>query len=249
MKFLLISSNNKLKPFLERSFSHQSAKVIHYDNPIKAMDNIEEISPDVIFFAAADYPRHWKPFIIYLRSIFSRRETVFILMITDSFSDEEAEKAEYLEVNAILDEDLTSRQTVERLGSIIARYHRTTDFRRFVRYIPASIDRIDFIYTNPYSSSIVTGRVLDISNGGLRFEPEDERETKGLDKSSIINSASLRIGDLILSVRVRALRIERSIGFSFYDLDLETENQIVEYLNGRSERELALVTSEESAEA
>jgi len=245
MKFLLVSTSDSLKPFLERSFNHQAAEVIHYDNPIKAMDNIDEIEPDVVFFAATDYPRHWKPFVMYLRNSFSRRESIFILMISDSFPTEEADKAEYLQVNAILDEDLSSRQTIERIGTIISRYHRSNDIRRFIRFIPTEVDRVAFTYTNPFTFSIVGGRVLDISTGGLRFEPVRESETTHLDLFTVVSCASLRLGTSVIPIKVKVMRVDRSIGFEFIDLTLETETAIITYLDQRSERDLAFVVSED----
>jgi hypothetical protein len=40
MTLMLVSQSDTLKPFLERTFTFQQADVIHYDNPIKAMDNL-----------------------------------------------------------------------------------------------------------------------------------------------------------------------------------------------------------------
>ncbi len=238
MKFLLVSSSDALQPFLERSFSHQAAEVIHYDNPIKAMDNLDEIEPDVVFFAAVDFPRHWKPFVTYLRNTYSRRESVFILLIPDSFSEEEANKAEHLEVNAVLDEDLTSRRTVEQVRAIITRYHRMKDIRKFSRVIPNENDHIDFLFTNPYTFHIVRGRVLDLSSGGLRFEPWTEKEARTIDPFSVVSAASLRVGTRIIPVRVRVVRVQRSIGFEFVDLEIDDESTIIDYLDGRAERDL-----------
>ncbi len=60
MKAILISemleSSQELKPFLKG----YDFDLIHYRTPLKAMDNLEEISPDAIIINTIDFPRHWK---------------------------------------------------------------------------------------------------------------------------------------------------------------------------------------------
>jgi hypothetical protein len=239
MKLMLVSESDTLKPFLERTFTFQQADVIHYDNPIKAMDNLGEIQPAVVLFSAADFPRHWKPFIIYLRNTFGRHETIFILLISDLFEPEEAHKAEYLEVNAVLDEDLTSKTTVERIRGIITRYHQNIDIRRSLRYIPSAQDHIRLVFTNPNTFSICSGTVIDISSGGLRFRPDDSTALEMLDDHTIITMASLRIGERIVPVTLKTIRITEAIAFEYVDLAVEVEERITHYLSDLADQELA----------
>jgi DNA-binding response OmpR family regulator len=105
MKLMLVSESPQLRPLLEKLFPSKNADVIHYENPIKAMDNLEEIEPEIVVFAATDFPRHWKPFVIYLRNTFTRNEAVFILLVNNTFDEEEARKADYLDVNSVIEQD------------------------------------------------------------------------------------------------------------------------------------------------
>jgi hypothetical protein len=235
---MLVSQSSDLKPHLAETFSYHHADVIHYDNPIKAMDNLEEIEPAMVVFSAADFPRHWKPFIVFLRNTFSRHETIFLLLISESFSPDEAGKAEYLEVNAVLDHDLTTRRTVERIRGIITRYYQTADGRRTVRYLPSEGDRIRIAFTNPYSLAVSSGVVVDISSGGLQIRPSDTEVADGLDTHTVITNASLRLGDMLLPVRLRVVRLDETIGFEFYDLSVDDEAEISSYLSYLAEREL-----------
>lgn len=236
MKMMLVSDTAHLKPFLEQNFTFQQADVIHYDNPIKGMDNLAEIQPEIVLFSATDFPRHWKPFVMFLRNTFTRRETIFVLLINEDFPADEAEKAEYLQVNAILDEDLTSVQTLERIRGIIARYHQNIDVRRYVRYVPRHDDPIEFLFTNPYTFQFVYGSVVDISAGGLRFRPGDEAVLATMDLETDISMASLLIDDVIVPVRLRVIRISETIGAEFTDLSVETEKMIIDFIQGRMER-------------
>ncbi len=236
MKMMLVAGAPLLKPFLEQSFSFQQADVIHYENPIKAMDNIEEIQPEIVLFSSTDFPRHWKPFVMYLRNTYTRHEVIFVLLISDEFPAEEAEKAEYLDVNAVLDEDLTSVRTLERIRAIITRYHQNIDIRKNVRYLPGRDDDIECTFTNPYSFRFVYGTVIDISAGGLKFRPETEEILRELDPDTLLTMVSLRLGEELLSIRFRIIRITESISCEFLDLSVDTEKQIADYIQKRTER-------------
>ncbi|MEX2442854.1 MAG: PilZ domain-containing protein [Alkalispirochaeta sp.] len=239
MKMMLVSDSSGLKPHLERMFSFQQVEVIHYDNPIKAMDNLDEISPEIVLFSAADYPRHWKPFVIFLRNTFGRHEAIFILLINDRFDPEEASKAEFLQVNAVLDKDLANPRTAERIRGIVTRYHQNADIRRAARYIPSASDRIALAFTNPNTFQICTGTVADISTGGLRFVPEDPTAPDDIDDHTPITMASLRLGDATLPIALRVIRITETIAFEYIDLSVEVEQKIASYLNKLAAQELA----------
>lgn len=246
MKAMLVSDSPHLKQAIHDSYGFQNTDVIHYDNPIKAMDNLDEIQPEVVLFAATDYPRHWKPFVAYLRNTYTRREAIFVLLINDSFSTEEAEKAEYLEVNAVVTDAGSDGQTVERIRGIVTRYHQKLDIRSAVRYMPSVQDVIRMVFTNPYSFRIVTGRVLDISTGGLNLLPDRENESDRIDLYAVVTSASLRLGEEIVPVKLKVVRASEAIAFEYVDLSLDVEQRIAAYLNSliARERDIPIEASE-----
>lgn len=230
MKFMLVSESTTLKPFLQKHFAMQQAEVIHYDNPIKAMDNLDEVNPAVVLFSARDFPRHWKPFLIFLRNSYSRHESVFILLIGENFSSDEAAKAEHLEVNAVVDEDLSNQRAIERIRGIVTRYRHDSDIRRAIRYIPGPEDGIHLMFTNPYTFEIVSGNVVDISTGGLQIDPEDPRVLEPLDPETVVTAASIRLGKEILAIKLRLIRSAETAAFEYIDLPLDTEQLIADYI-------------------
>jgi hypothetical protein len=242
MKMMLVTDSSSLKPYLERMFSFQQVDVIHYDNPIKAMDNLDEVSPEVVLFSAADYPRHWKPFVIFLRNTFGRHEAIFMLLINDRFDPEEASKAEYLQVNAVLDEDLPSQRTAERIRGIVTRYHQNTDIRRSARYMPSASDRVALAFTNPNTFQVCSGSVADISTGGVRFVPEETSTLETLDDHTPILMASLRLGENILPIALRVIRITETVAFEYLDLSVDVEQRITSYLNELAAQDFAPAT-------
>ena len=43
MKILLVSERDELKSYIRRNFMPRGAEIIQYYNPIKAMDNLDEL--------------------------------------------------------------------------------------------------------------------------------------------------------------------------------------------------------------
>ncbi|MEI6876327.1 MAG: PilZ domain-containing protein, partial [Spirochaetota bacterium] len=66
--------------------------VVRYRNPIKALDNLDEVAPQIIIASALDFPRHWKIIADVVRSAKSRQDCLIILMRGERFSAEEEAK-------------------------------------------------------------------------------------------------------------------------------------------------------------
>lgn len=233
MKLMLVSDSGQLKPFFNRTFATQSCSVIHYRDPTKAIDNITEITPDAVVFSTTDFPRHWKPFVTFIRERFSRHECVFVLLAAPRFVEEAAGEAEALQVNAILDEDLSNEATIQRIRTVLGRYRQTSDPRRAQRYAPQAEDRVRFVFVNPYSLALVGGRVVDVSSGGLRLDPDDTNLADQLDTYATISLATLRLGDTLFDMAARVVRIGTTVALEFQDLSMETEKSIAGYVDMR----------------
>ena len=48
MKILLVSERDELHEFIKRNFIPRGAEIIQYYNPIKAMDNLDEVDPEIL---------------------------------------------------------------------------------------------------------------------------------------------------------------------------------------------------------
>lgn len=120
MKVLIISENKEKTDALINAVKISENEIIHYKWFMKALDNIEEVSPEIIIINAEDFPRHWKVLCQYtLSSLFSKNVKV-ILFVPKDFSEEDLEKSKALKVSGILrDENKTPRQLQEDFISII----------------------------------------------------------------------------------------------------------------------------------
>lgn len=101
MKALIVSEDESLINRTKKIFENCGFDTIIYRWLLKAMDNVEEISPHLIFINVRDYPRHWKTFIQYTFGLKTIKEPKIILCIDKNFSLEEQKKAQALHINAV----------------------------------------------------------------------------------------------------------------------------------------------------
>jgi DNA-binding NarL/FixJ family response regulator len=245
MKLLLVAERQETKEHLAFHLPPIGIEIIHYSNPLKAMDNIEEIDPQIVLFSCADFPRHWKPFLKLLRDDKARHESIFILLRTEDFSVQEAAKAVHLEVNGIISESLSSERLVHRLEEILLRYGMIKDrARKNRRYLPADFDDLEFILTHPQNLKVVTGVLDDISLTGARFTPDNPKLTEDLDRGAQIPACSLQVGEAILAVSCKLVRNEKYMGLQFLSFSDSDMGLLKDYLDSRAERALAAQKAE-----
>ncbi|HOV63930.1 MAG TPA: PilZ domain-containing protein [Spirochaetia bacterium] len=239
MKALIVIEKEETSNALKRFLKPRGYDFIHYKNPVKALDNIEEIEPDLVVFSAEDFPRHWKPFISFLRNIRSKEETIFILLKGPLFDFEEGAKASFLGVNGIVKESLDDRLELNQFEELITRYGSLPDGRGGLRYVVRKTDDIELIMNHPTNFKLISGSVLDVSLRGLSFKPDDPQITLDIPEESIIPSASIRIEDQIFSTSLHVLRNNQILAMLFKDLPEDGRNALVTYINESPRRALA----------
>jgi len=238
MKLLLITENEETRSTLLFHLKPVGFEVVRYASPLKAMDNIDELDPEVVVFSAVDFPRHWKPFVKLLRERKTREESVCILLKGDSFPFEEAAKAVHLGVNGILADNLADPRTLHNLQEILVRYGMVKEGRETRRYIPREYDELEFILTLPKTLQLVTGSLLDISQTGACFVPDQAELTAGLAKGSELPGCSLKVGEQILAIDSCVLRNGDSLALQFLRIDVGDTQILRDYLANRSRRAL-----------
>lgn len=98
MKVLLISDNQTELNRIDNFLKSNGYDTIIYHWLLKALDNIEEISPDVTVVSVYDYPRHWKTLAQFENSGIARNNSEIILYVPENFSEDEKKKARALGV-------------------------------------------------------------------------------------------------------------------------------------------------------
>ncbi len=241
MKLLLVADKDTTRDILSSHLQPCGFDVIHYRHPIKAMDNIEEIEPDVVVFSAEDFPRHWKPFIKLLRETRTKGQTAFVLLTGESFSYDEAAKATHLEVHGVIRETLDDRSELRKLDDIITRYGALRDGRGDLRYVPDDADNVEFLITHPTTYRLITGTLYDLSPAGAAFVPDDPKASIDIPAGVTIAHCSLMLDDLRLSLACKVIRNSGRMALRFVNTTDDVERAIIDYIHGRAERELALI--------
>lgn len=99
MKALVISESQDVLASYADFFKSMGYENLCYRWLLKAMDNLEEIQPELIFINASDYPRHWKTLVQHVRA--AGLGNPVILLAAERLNDDEQEKARFLGIYCI----------------------------------------------------------------------------------------------------------------------------------------------------
>ncbi len=237
MKALLVVEDDAYAEILRFYLQPLGLDIIHYKDPLKALDNLEEIIPDAVIMSAKDYPRHWKSIVVNIRSTRPKSACVIILLKGEFFPFEEAAKAAYLGVNGVVKEDLSDKTELEHLHQLLKRYIEIDESRMNDRHVPGPWDNLGFIFSHPHTYRPVAGMIETISSDGLSFLPDTSALVTDLEPGIVIEGASLRVDKDIFDMRCRLMRNGSVMAFVF-DCPQETRDLIATYIAGRAEREI-----------
>lgn len=239
MKALLLVEDDLKALEIEACIKPVGFEVIRYRNPLKALDNLDEIEPDAIIASALDFPRHWKIIADVVRTARDRRSCSIILLRGPHFGTEEADKASHLGVNGILSDRLSEPHAREALVRLLGRYAKLRDSRSSERVQVAEWDRCSFLFVHPRSGRILGGRVSSLSAAGLSLEPGDFEASADLERDELLGFCSLRLGDRILGLDCRVARTGALLGIAFEAPGEEELGLLASWLEKSPERELA----------
>lgn len=117
MKSLLISESQDTLDSYADFFKSMGYENLCYRWLLKAMDNLEELKPDLVFINASDYPRHWKTLVQYIKT--SGVCNPVLLLAAEHLNDDEQAKARFLGTYSItspIDNETTREQIRGFLG-------------------------------------------------------------------------------------------------------------------------------------
>lgn len=238
MKALLLIENDRAAEIIKFYLKPLGFEAIRYRNPLKALDNLEEIDPDAVILSARDYPRHWKIIAANVRAERNKEECVLILLKGELFPFEEAAKAAHLGINGVVKDDLDDRHEQAQFQRLLKRYVTVDESRNSERIAPSAWDRLDFSFSHPHNLAPIVGRLETISSDGLSFLPDSPVLIADLAQGTLLDDCSLRAGDRILSLSCRVLRSDRALALSISSMEEEERAYFEEYLRSCPEREI-----------
>jgi hypothetical protein len=191
MKLLMVIASDELCKRVTPYIKPLGFDPIRYYDALKAMDNLDEITPGAVVMSARDFPKHWKLLLQFMRCIFPLTTFPFILLKGLCFSLEDAARACYLGAT-LLNEQLDQPSDVAALRSVLSA-GPVSKRREPIR------KRFSFMLLHPFSGVIVAGDVKGVSEEYLSFLPTTPLENVPLHTE--LTECSLRAGESVLSPR------------------------------------------------
>jgi hypothetical protein len=219
MKALLIIDSDELAATLKRRLEPLGFSLIRYRNPIKAMDNLEEIDAEAVFISAEEFPRHWKTCLQLIRSNRSKEECVSVLLRGERFPFDEAAKAVFLGVNGVSRENLENPDEADRMEQVLRRYlsvGRAAEASPVSsKAQPAVSKRASFTFSHPEHYTIVSGLVLELSADGLIFRPDVSELARDLGSGTELAECCLKLDADIYSCSAKVDSSAAELRLSF----------------------------------
>ncbi len=237
MKLLVVAQREDLKNLVAYHLNPVGFEILYYSDPVKVIENLDELNPEMLLINAADFPRHWKPMLKLLRENKSKDQSVFVILVQDP-PFEEAAKASHLGINGIIDAGLPEKKQMRRLEELYRRYRSVKDQRRFQRLYPSEEDKLRLIFSHPRTLAIVTGSLGEISIQGASFRPHDPSVTADLRRNDELRHCTLKVEDEHISLIARITRNTEEIGLQFKSFETGGHHKLFEYIQKHSQREL-----------
>lgn len=176
MKLLLVSPEasdlTKLQALIQ-GVDREDVIIFHYYHPLKAIDNLEELAPDVILWSIIDFPRHWKTLIPFAQGIVDLPLPEMILFASHNIEAVEIDKANTLGVTGIIQQGLGSPEAQDVIKQELSKFPiRNIDHETTIVGSQTSVG------SEKHSSEAVTEVAhapadIQTSLSRLRYEPED----------------------------------------------------------------------------
>jgi hypothetical protein len=199
---------------LDEILKSLAVETIVYRHIQKAMDNVEEVDPDVIIIDAGAFPRHWKSFVQFIRETGRGKHCPVILIKGNNFSTTDKNKAVFLGVDAIVSESFTGKGDIANIQSIINSSIPDGE-RKLKNENTALKGRFGLLITHPITGALLAGTVQAVSEDGLIFSPDLPALAETIPLHSELCACSFRAGDTILSPVLRLVKRDTNLYFAF----------------------------------
>ena len=211
MKAIIICDDEEVIGKVDAALASLSYDTIIYRWLLKALDNIEEIRPDIVVVSASDYPRHWKTLTQFIKSGIAGKIPDVILYAPKSFSETEKMKAQKLGIKGIFDscdEDGMSlfRSIVNSPTGVLSPDFENTETDAVQNTEAASMSETETVaaeglsdnkigtavFTHPKTGAFVTGTIRNLSDGNAEFTADIPSLTAEIASGDRIAELSMR---------------------------------------------------------
>ena len=178
MKALIVSDSHAEGQAIRHCLENEGYNTINYRWLLKALDNVEEIEPQLVVINAIDYPLHWKVMVQHMKFTLCCQPDI-VLLVPPSLDDEEIEKIEYLGILCCITS--TEEQQLKKLTESII----TTN-------TCAALEKTEegkILFIHPTEGTLYSGKTFSFGENLLEFTPD--------------RPITLNIGDKILDGSIK----------------------------------------------
>lgn len=205
MKALIISEDKKLIDFYSSIFVNFNIDVIVYKWFLKALDNVEEIKPEIIVLNTEEYPRHWKILVQFLKSGIAGEKPCYILHSPKVFDEQENKKIDFLNIDCYVT-SFDEFQT-DKIKSLLSKITNKNEPEQIINdNVENDCFSVDmllnnapkkdsfsqgfYILTNPINQKFIYGKYLEYNGNKITCKIENDDDFLGIENNSIINYVS-----------------------------------------------------------
>lgn len=216
---LIYLGKEKYSNRLKSVFKSNSIETVHYKNPLKAIDNLNEIEPAFLYMVKDDFPRFWKIVLSGVRENFNINDVKFYLQ--GKMDEDESEAFNYLKGSAHFENIDDFINLFKELKSETI----NTNTSNRVYYPEEREINLGFVKQDDYS--FVNCNITEMTEKELILKPENIDDISGIKVGDIINDASLSAGDIVVNINIKVINIEESILCTI----LNDDNSYLELIN------------------
>lgn len=207
MKALIVSESPHETVLLETEVRQAGFETVTYRWVLKAIDNYDEINPDLVVINAIDFPRHWKILAQFIIG-FCTETPLIVLLVPESFENQDLCR---LHISCCINGFYPSE--LQKLSETITNHDMQAS--------PASPEMVKLLFTHPRTGTICTGVAEQQTPKILRFHPD--RILTDIIKGDLIDDAAIKTKNGIKSVRLEVTGTDTSLLLAFKDTELKKQ--------------------------
>ncbi|MBQ7158317.1 MAG: hypothetical protein IJS09_02680 [Treponema sp.] len=235
MKALLVADNNLVIDNVSTVLKTAGYDIITYHALLKALDNIEEISPHLIVISTKEYPRHWKTLAQYATVPMGSYTPQVILYTGGEFSQEDQDKAAALHVRGYFKS--VNVDGLDELRTILSQ--KNDIFSGDLTDAPPELKPIeipdDFAEAHAHDEKMLEEFVneevshpgVSLEKIGLEIENEVKRASSPIEAAAVTDEELEESDDRLEDVAEIAPLDEQSVSDAFSVQDKEKEEKAV----------------------
>jgi len=185
MKIMYIGKDHLLLDTIKSIFKDEDYDYIQYRDPGKALNNIKEIDPDILFLIDDHYPQKGKTVRKLLSSSPIPHETVCIFL---SKKYENKFEDRFYFINS----ELNTNENSDYLNSAIRKKDKTEG-------------KIQFIFTHPITPGFITGVIDKVEGDIIEFLPDYPDAAASIVENTTLKSCTLKIEEKYFNLPTQLL--------------------------------------------